>query len=202
MPSTEHTLKKHHYYTHICELGHNVRYIYFRGSQSKQCENHCLLSYFTLGFFRHLQSKGCDWYRNSLQEWGVWNDRHQSMEVAESQKVVPGVGHMKRQTPEGGSAEPRWATWAAPAGLRETFSTCSGQTEALGPDNHVNLSITEKAILTLKLVWGKVGHHQIQWETAPREGRKRKLGEAWSPAPPQHAPLCTLLAKQDTSFPL
>ena len=113
MPSTKYTLRKHHYYTHMCVLGHNVRYIYFGGSQSKECENHRLLSYLTLSFFRHLQSKSCDWYRNSLQEWGVWSDSHQNMEVAESQKVVAGIGHRKRQTPEGGSAEPRWAPEAA-----------------------------------------------------------------------------------------
>lgn len=94
------------------------------------------------GFFRHLQSKGCDWYRNSFQEWGVWNDRHQSMEVAESQKVLPGVGHMKRQAPEGGSAEPRWATWAAPSWVkRDLFyllraNRGSGARQSREPLNH------------------------------------------------------------------
>lgn len=73
-------------------LGHNIRGIYFRRSPSKECENHWLSSYFTLVFFWHLQSKNCDWYRNSIQKSGVWSDRHQNMEVAEWQKVVAGRG--------------------------------------------------------------------------------------------------------------
>ena len=101
-------------YRHMC-IWSQCRTYLFQRVADKKCENHCLLSYFTLGFSRHLQSKSCDWYRNSFQEWGVWNDRHQNMKVAESQKAVSAVGHMTRQTPEGGSAEPRCATEAAPS---------------------------------------------------------------------------------------